>query len=86
MFSSAYAERRNPSHLASCLKVLDEQRSNKLGRLDLRKVSDRRRVVQHIDAGERDLVPNTRKDMGSTDWIGGAPDESLRTQIGFDNV
>jgi hypothetical protein len=52
---------RNQSHLPSCLKVLNEQGSNELGRLDLRKVSDRRRVVQHIDAGERDLVPNTNQ-------------------------
>jgi hypothetical protein len=68
------------------MKVLDKQRSNELGRLDLGKVSDRRRVVQHIDVGDRDLVPNTREDMGSTNWVGGAPDESLWTRRAFDSV
>jgi hypothetical protein len=77
---------RNQSLRASCLKVLDEQRSSQLGRLDLRKVSDRRPVVQHIDAGGWGLRPNTRKHVGSTDWIGGAPDESLWTRIAFDSV
>src|ERR1700722_17818080 len=68
------------------LKVLDQQRSNELGRLDLRKVSDRRRIVQHEDAGERSLVPSTRKDMGSTNRVRGAPDESLWTRIAFDGT
>src|SRR5271167_4208737 len=74
------------SHLASCVKVRDKQRSNELGRLDLRKASDRRRVVQHSDAGGWGLVPNTRKDMRSTNWVGGAPDESLWTRIAFDGM
>src|SRR5271156_1533252 len=77
---------RNQSRLASCLKVLDEQRANEFGRLYLRKVSDGRRVVQHIDAGGWSLLPNPRKDVGSTNWVGGAPDESLWARIAFDNV
>jgi hypothetical protein len=68
------------------VKVLDKQRSDELRCLDLRKVPDRRRVVQHSDAGGWGLVPNTRKDMRSTNWVGGAPDESLWTRIAFDGV
>lgn len=68
------------------LKVLDQQRSDELGRLDLRKVSDRRRVVQHDDASERSFVPNTRKDMGSTNRVRGTPNESLWTRIAFDGT
>jgi hypothetical protein len=41
------------------VEVIEEQRSDELGRLDLRKVPDRRRVVQHDDVGERSLVSNT---------------------------
>jgi hypothetical protein len=42
-----------------CVEVIEEQRSYELGRLDLRKVSDRRRAVQHDDVGKRSLVSNT---------------------------
>jgi hypothetical protein len=42
------------------VEVFNEQRSDEFGRLDLRKVPYRRRVVQHIDAGQPNRVSNTR--------------------------
>jgi hypothetical protein len=46
--------------LPSRLKVLNEQGSNELGCLDLRKVSDRWRGVQYVDGGGLGLFANTR--------------------------
>src|ERR1700744_3719370 len=47
-------------------------------------MSDRRRIVQHIDSGGRGLLPDTGKDMGSTNWIVGTPDKRRWTRVTFD--